>query len=159
MEVFGRSKTRDRKIMKKFETLRVGDIVWTVQMGWTLVTGISTLENDNYPIKTDGFSYTLDGRHGIRDRFKSLFFDNQFFEPRWLMVSSDTIEWKKRFVIAVNNDEFIAEVGGTISSIDSESCRHFSSFKYAREIPVKRKLTLKEIADKFGEDIDNIEIV
>jgi hypothetical protein len=71
-------------------------------------------------------------------------------EGRWMMVSDDKLHcYERRFVIGKADGLFI-----------SYSYKHpnFSRWKYAKEIPIKRKLTMQEIAEKFGEDVDNIEI-
>lgn len=141
--------------MKQFENLKVGDIVWTIQTGYAKVTSIS--DTKNYPILVDGWaSYTLDGKWGCRDKYDSLYLENPFkesFESRWMMVS-DGDEWRKRLVIAKYNGRFVAE---DVLKLKDRS--HFTSWKYARETPAKRTLTLQEIADKFEENIDNIEIL
>ena len=138
--------------MKQFENLKVGDMVWTIQTGYAKVTSIS--DTTNYPILVDGWaSFTLDGNWGCRDKYNSLYLENPFkesFEPRWMMVS-DGDEWHKRFVISKIDKKYFAitNAEGTLAS----------RWKYARETPAKRTLTLQEIADKFEENIDNIEIV
>lgn len=77
MEIFEFCKTRYRKIMKQFEDLKVGDIVWTIQTGYAKVTSIS--DTKNYPILVDGWaSYTLDGKWGCRDKYDSLYLENPF---------------------------------------------------------------------------------
>jgi hypothetical protein len=59
------------------EHLKVGDIVWTMQTGYALVTSIS--DTKNYPIMVDGWaSYTTDGMWGCRDKYKSLYLNNPF---------------------------------------------------------------------------------
>ena len=59
------------------EHLKVGDIVWTMQTGYALVTSIS--DTKNYPIMVDGWaSYTTDGMWGCRDKYRSLYLNNPF---------------------------------------------------------------------------------
>lgn len=135
-----------------YNRLKVGDVVWTIQTGYGNVTSVTA--GINYPIMVNEWaSYTIDGRFGCRDIFNSLYATTPFkesFEPRWMMVS-DGDEWRKRFVIAKHNGRFVAEDVLKDSS-------HFTSWKYARETPAKRTLTLQEIADKFEENVENIEI-
>ena len=72
-------------------------------------------------------------------------------EGRWMMVRNfEDIDFKKRYVIGKFEDNFMALEYGSRTSV--------YYWKYAKEIPVKRKLTIQEIAEKFGEDVENIEI-
>ena len=72
-------------------------------------------------------------------------------EGRWMMVSGNKESWYKRFVVGKNNGMFVAWQ-------DSNYEHLYNHWKYAKEIPTKRKLTMQEIAEKFGEDVENIEI-
>ncbi len=63
--------------MSKFKDLKVGDKVWTIQTGWSVVTSIN--DTINYPILIDGWaSYTTDGKWGCRDKYDSLYLSNPF---------------------------------------------------------------------------------
>ncbi len=59
--------------MSKFRDLKVGDRVWTIQMGWDVVTEILTDGSSYYPIRIDYASYTLDGKFEARDKYQSLY--------------------------------------------------------------------------------------
>ena len=67
-------------------------------------------------------------------------------EGRWMMVSDDNKVWQRRFVTHMQCGMFASP--GSVAAFS----------KYAKEIPTKRKLTMQEIAEKFNEDVDNIEI-
>ena len=69
-------------------------------------------------------------------------------EGRWMMVSLNKGNWHKRFVIGKVDELFVT----------FDTYVGFKRWKYAKEIPTKRKLTMQEIAEKFGEDLENIEI-
>lgn len=71
-------------------------------------------------------------------------------DGRWMMVSdgSDLRFCERRFVIG--------KADGLFVSYNHQN--GFRSWIYAKEIPAKRKLTMQEIAEKFNEDVDNIEI-
>ena len=70
-------------------------------------------------------------------------------DGRWMMVSDHSkLPFERRFVIGKLDGLFVT----------FNDCNGFARFKYAKEIPTKRKLTMKEIAEKFNEDVDNIEI-
>lgn len=78
-------------------------------------------------------------------------------EGRWMMVSDDENNWKKRFVVGKFRDIFI-----TFSDADNEErlkifCSDVTPWKYAKEIPTKRTITLAEVAKLTGENIDEIE--
>jgi len=66
--------------MSKFKDLKVGDKVWTIQMGWHIVTEILTDGSSYYPIRVDYASYTLDGMFGARDIYQSLYLENPLKE-------------------------------------------------------------------------------
>ena len=79
-------------------------------------------------------------------------------EGRWMLVSDDKNYWKKRLVIGKFRDRFVA-----FSDVDNEESLKnegtaTTPWIFAKEIPTKRKLTMQEIAEKFNEDVDNIEI-
>ena len=145
--------------MENFEYLKVGDVVWTIQTGYGNVTSITS--GINYPITVNEWaSYTTDGKFGCRDEFKSLYAEAPFteiFKPRWMMVCDFVDRWKKRFVIAKYNDRFVAIEGANTEEKLKDNYA-IICWKYAKKLPNKRKITMQEIADKFGEDIDNIEI-
>ena len=70
-------------------------------------------------------------------------------EGRWMMVSDHSkLPFERRFVIG--------KVDGLFVTFNTRN--GFARFKYAKEIPTKRKLTMQEIAEKFNEDVENIEI-
>ena len=67
-------------------------------------------------------------------------------EGRWMMVSDDEKNWERRYITHKQDGMFASPIYVPAFS------------KYAKEIPTKRKLTMQEIAEKFNEDVDNIEI-
>jgi hypothetical protein len=69
-------------------------------------------------------------------------------EGRWMMTGAFEDRLSKKFVIG--------KVEGLFVTFDF--CNGFDRWKYAKEIPTKRKLTMQEIAEKFNEDVENIEI-
>ena len=79
-------------------------------------------------------------------------------EGRWMMVSDYEAHWKKRFVVGKFRDKFIAFSDADDEESLKKAGKSTTPWKYAKEIPIKRKLTMQEIAEKFNEDVDNIEI-
>lgn len=98
---------------------KVGDKVKTVQMGECTIVGID-LEPGSlymYDVKNDlnseGVeSYTSDWKYHKNDAYSSLIEDEKklpsSFINKWMLVSDDKRDWKKRFVIKkfVGHDEY-----------------------------------------------------
>jgi len=138
----------------KFDNLKVGDIVWTVQTGYAAVTSVTA--GVSYPIVVQEWaSYTKEGKWGCRDEFNSLYFDDPFevkedVYPKWMMVCNKNTDWQRKFILNKHDGHYYS-----IGNRDSSG----EVWEYAKDIPLKRILTMQEIADKFKEDINNIEIV
>jgi hypothetical protein len=77
---------------------------------------------------------------------------------RWMMVSEDEKDWRKRKVIAYKNGKFIVWSGAeTDEEVKDETGT--SWWKYAKEIEEHQvELTLEEIAEKFGVNVNQIKI-
>ena len=140
---------------KSFENLKVGDIVWTIQTGYAMVTSVTA--GISYPIVVQEWaSYTKEGKWGCRDEFNSLYFDNPFrveedAYPKWMWVCNDAnTAWVKRFVL----NEYKGYYHSSATAHD-----HTLVWKYAKKYAPKVTLTMQDIADKFELDINNIEIV
>lgn len=79
-------------------------------------------------------------------------------EGRWMMVSENDNSYVKRLVIGKHNGYFVSILAAKDKTeVDAWGFKT-SHWKYAKEIPTKRKLTMQEIAEKFNEDVENIEI-
>lgn len=59
-------------------TVKVGDRVWGVKSGWTTVESINP--DHRYKISTGSFSYNQEGKLVGRDKFPSLFWNEQVFD-------------------------------------------------------------------------------
>jgi hypothetical protein len=109
-----------------------------------------------YPIRCgEDLSFTLDGSYC--QGFDQIAFPLESTE-RWMMVSEDATRWRKRKVIAYKNGAFIvwsgAETDEEVKDIISTSW-----WKYAKEIEEHQvELTLEEIAEKFGVNVEQIKI-
>lgn len=115
--------------MKKInlEKLKVGDMVWTIQYGWTTVKKITT--EDDYPIIVDNDNeYTSDGKWSTHHAYPSMFLDEPFIE-REMEVSSNGIDWVKRTVFAKSQYGYVSDAANVYKEIVGAFV-----WKYAREI-------------------------
>jgi hypothetical protein len=142
-------------------SVKVGDTIWTIQEGEGMVLGIG--QNTHYPIKTNKYSYTIDGKHHIGDKYPSAFtknpFENVGFQERWMMVSTNERHWFKRKVFIQKNGYFISWDNAETDEAVEEALR-VAPWQYAKEIeePKELELTLEEIAEKFGVSVESIKI-
>lgn len=82
--------------------------------------------------------------------------ENSF--PRVMLVSNDECKWRKRVVFMKKCDRYLAwNKAETIE--ESESICESVTWSYAKEILEKVKLTKAEIAEKFGIEPEQLEIV
>jgi len=129
------------------KNLKVGDKVWTIQDGETIVIEIK--EDYDFPIITANDKYyTLDGLHYTSDKHPSLFLSNPFkkFEPRFMMVSDNGKNWVKRYVVAEGKMGFMVKFPREETYV---------SYECAKEIETTT-LTRAEIAEKFNVDLENL---
>jgi hypothetical protein len=144
--------------MKRSEDLKEGDTVWTIQDG--KVTILSTTEGDYYPIKTStGGKYTKDGKYQTWDEYPSIYLTDPLdkkLNGMWMLVSDDNISFVRRFVIAKKQNKFIAWCLATTCEmvIDVVATKVWNYAKEEKEIC----LTMDEIADKFGINVDKLKI-
>ena len=82
----------------------------------------------------------------------------EYFGDKVMEVSEDGKRWITRVVFGKKNELYIAWAGGKCSNLEgARAINSTVSWEYARRI--KTKLTLQEIADKFGLNKDEIEII
>lgn len=82
----------------------------------------------------------------------------EYFGDKVMEVSQDGKRWITRAVFGKKNGRYIAWAGGGCHNLEgARNTNGAISWKYARRI--KTKLTLQEIADKFGLDVNEIEII
>ena len=113
--------------------------------------------NRNFPIRCgEDLNFTLGGEYKL-GRGQVAF----PLEPteRWMMVSLDGSKWQKRKVVMTKNGKFIAWV----SADTDESILKIvdtTAWNYAKEIEEVHplELTLEEIAEKFGVNVNQIKI-
>jgi hypothetical protein len=68
--------------------VKVGDKIWTIESGWIKV--INTKGGNLYPIDTENYSYTFDGKVTISDKYPSAFTEYPFKEQP---IEKDTLVW------------------------------------------------------------------
>jgi len=80
---------------------------------------------------------------------------------RWMLVSDDSVRWVKRKVFMTRNGKFIA---WSCAENDKEvlNATDATGWEYAKEIETKiefnLELSLEEIAEKFGVNVEQIKI-
>src|SRR5690625_687947 len=82
----------------------------------------------------------------------------EYFGDTLMEVSNDGERWFKRVVFGKKNNKYIAWAGldcHTLEGVRAENSTFL--WKYAK--PIKTNLTIKEISDKFGLDVNEIEII
>lgn len=133
------------------ENIKAGDWV-KIQ-----VTEVDRTPNATYPIKCGNVAdFTMDGRY--------LFVGEPCIFPlepteRWMMVSDSGKDWFKRKVIMNKNGYFLTW-GSAITDEEVEATNHTINWRLAKEIEEENpvELTLEEIAEKFGVNVNQIKI-
>jgi hypothetical protein len=133
------------------ENVKVGD--------WIKVQVTKIKDSDLFPIKCGkDLSFNKNGNYiegGGQIAFPTV------ETERWMLVSDDSIRWRKRKVITNNNNKFIVWSG---AETDEEVNNSFetSYWNFAKEIETKiefnLELSLEEIAEKFGVNVEQIKI-
>jgi len=153
------------KYLIDFDTLKVGDKVWTIQEGDTEV--IKLRRNGEYSIYTKKQLYTKEGyfveQHKSPSLFKSNPFENISEYPKVMEVSDDKDfkigNFEKRIVLGKNINGYIS-VFNNINFEDIKINDEIIIWKYAREIQKKKtRLTMEDIAKLANIDVKDLEIV
>jgi hypothetical protein len=80
--------------------VKVGDKIWTIEVGWVEVVAINP--GEKYPIETDNNTYQLNGKVSIHDKYPSAFLEYPFKEQE---IEKDTLVWCR------NGEDFYWAVG------------------------------------------------
>jgi hypothetical protein len=109
-----------------------------------------------YPIRCgEDLSFTLDGSYC--QGFDQIAFPLESTE-RWMMVSEDATRWRKRKVFSQKNGKFIAWAWAE-NDEEVNNSTETSSWKFAKELEEQKvEVTLEEIAEKFGVNVEQIKI-
>ncbi len=146
------------KHLIKFEELKVEQEVWTIKSGYCKIK--SLLDKPEYPILTDdGITYTKLGMVASGNKHPSLFLSNPFeSEERVVEVrDGDKHKWERRVFIKKSYSVFLTwrsaeTIEQAAATIETEA------WYQMRELPTKTVLTKQQIADKFGVEVENLEI-
>lgn len=151
---------------KTLKDLKVGDTVWTINSGETKVRFINS--KITYSIQTvAGTTFMLNGKRFESDVFPSLFLENPFeakslFNERWVLVSDDNINWRKRWLIKETGKEhsYVVYAGIETEYELTKASGHIISFTYMKEIEEVKiiELTLEDIAKKYNVNVSEIRI-
>ena len=167
--------TLEQKIEKKLKELsdfsdaKVGDKVYSLRYGEQLIVYI--ISNAKYPIQTNNCSYTINGKHYTDDLYPILFKSNPFIEiaklnnkesknneERWIEVYDNKLYiWIRRKLVAVRNNKAICWSRATNDEEVLNATDVYSWDKW-REIQPEVELTLEQIAEKFGIDVNKLKI-
>jgi hypothetical protein len=142
--------------MKTIKDLKVGDKAFDVRFGEVTITSINN--EDTYPITATstayGYpSYTSEGKIHNTHTFPILYVTNPFIanQGKWMMVSGENRNWKKRFVFAKKNGKFIAWCS---SETDEDLLKEDSTatWTYAKEIEEETipEYTMEQLVAKLG---------
>jgi hypothetical protein len=133
------------------ENVKVGD--------WIKVQVTEVKDSENYPIRCgERLSFRKNGIYHYAE--EQVAFPLEETE-RWMLVSNDSINWVKRKVITQKNGKFLAWI---FAENDEElnSVSDAASWDFAKEIDTKiefnLELSLEEIAEKFGVNVEQIKI-
>lgn len=152
-----------QKYLIDFDTLKVGDRVWSLRHGYTTV---SRIDNDEYPISINGISYAKSGKDFIDDQYPSLFRSNpfegireEFFKDTLMEVREEGENdeyWVKRVVFGKKNGKWIAwQNGETLESAKTQI--KTKAWVEARHLPPPSEelvhLTLKDISEGKGKGV------
>jgi hypothetical protein len=133
------------------ENVKVGD--------WIKVRVTEVKDLEDYPIRCGKrLSFRKDGRYHYTE--EKVAFPTEETE-RWMLVSEDADRWMKRKVFMTRNGKFIA---WSRAENDKEvnNATDATGWEYAKEIEPKiefnLELSLEEIAEKFGVNVEQIKI-
>lgn len=133
------------------ENVKVGD--------WIKVQVTKIDDTTKFPIRCgEMLSFRKDGTYYRKN--EEIAFPLKTPE-RWMMVSNDAINWVKRKVFMIKNGYFlawsVAENDKEVNNANGATC-----WKYAKEIETEiefnLELSLEEIAEKFGVNVEQIKI-
>lgn len=100
--------------------------------------------------------YLLDGKFSHTDTEPTIFHDTT--QERVVQVRDNEYDrWYTRVLLIKKNGKYICwEDAETIEEAKKEM--YTTRWNFMREVPEKRVLTMQEIAEKFGIDVEQIEI-
>lgn len=139
------------ELKSNLSNVKVGDKVFSTIDGWGIVALISGDIKYHINVKFENYYsvFTLDGKINDTDKYPALFTYNPFeqkrFDPRWMLVSSDGISWKKRYVIG--KEIQYKYVAYTYTETEEESSTIL--WEYAKEIE-EIKISMEEAIEELA---------
>ena len=145
------------------KTYKLGDRVKTVQLGECTIVGIEYDASSPYmydvigdlaPEETE--CYTSDWKYSVNDAYPSLV-ENEKPHPiiigRWMLVSDDKANWKKRFVIKKIGEGYLA-FANTQTEEELTEAEDTIVFDYAKEIEPEEEINShKQQIDKMFKNL------
>lgn len=156
------------------KTYKLGDRVKTVQLGECTIIGIDIDTDTSTPYMYDVIgdldpeeteSYTSDWEYSVNDEYSSLIEDEKklpsSFINKWMLVSDDKLDWKKRFVIK----KFVGHDGynGVLVFCEAENIEELelvsdtSIYEYVKELeeiePEEQISSHKQQIDKMFKNL------
>jgi len=154
--------TIPKELLIDFDSLKVGDTLWSARVGDVEITHLSFLSD--FPIKVEdkkkeSATFTKDGFFDLCDLLPTLLKSNPYeyfakqshFQEREMMVSNDNKTWVKRVVFMKKNDKFLAwfECETIEETKNQVECRFW---KHAKEISPIKEYTMQELQQIVGHE-------
>lgn len=151
------------KELSDFSDAKVGDKVYSILCGEQVITKI--YKSESYPICINRNAYTTNGKMSVDHLFPTIFKSNPFIEiaklnneERWVEVYDDKLHiWITRKLVAIRNNKAICWSRATNDEEVLNATDVYSWDKW-REIQPEVELTLEQIAEKFGIDVNKLKI-
>ena len=109
------------------------------------------------PIEIDGWKFNTED-YELKEENEINTNGFEYFGDTLMGVSNDGERWFKRVVFGKKNNKYIAWAGLDCHTLEGARAEN-STFLWKYAKPIKTNLTIKEIADKFGLDVNEIEII
>ena len=143
--------------MKEVKDLKVGDTAFDVRYGVVEVIRVEAVTGySDYPIMVklqngETLSYTIGGKAYATHTYPLLFTSKPFAanQGKWMMVSDDHIDWKKRFVILKKNGMVYAwDYAETDEELNYTTS--INPWKYTKEVEEVMEYTMNELVAILG---------
>lgn len=144
-----------KNILIDFDSLKVGDKLWDIITGETIVIKIT---ETGYIFCENSKVYYNDGRHLSKDLYPSLYLSNPFDliseypKEMWVKDSEDD-KWLKRAIVYSNKYGFFGG-NGAITIEDLKESHKLMCWKYAKDI--EPESTLEISMDEAIEELSKL---
>ena len=143
--------------MKAVKDLKPGDTAFDVRYGEVKVLRVKAINGySDYPILVqlqngETLSYSVEGKAYITHKYPVLFTSKPFVtnQGKWMMVSDNQVNWKKRFVILKKNDTAYAwDWAETDEQVQQST--GINPWKYTKEVEEVMEYTMNELVAILG---------